>query len=330
MRSGRLASARRSSGSGSSGTTSPKDARRWRGCSRTPGAERPRRPRARALYGASVLADLQGDLDQAERLSREACDIYRQFDDVQGIAAAMTAMAFQTQRQGRLAEATSLFGETVSLWEKLGDARAADMARSNMASAAKVEGNFDLARSLLEQVAAPPRARRSARLRHRAERARRCRGAAGQSRRRAGVPSREPRPVPANRRPLGDCAGAADLASVDLQAGDYAEADAPLKEAVQAFRDLATSAAWPVSWSRCRGAPAASRATKRPSCWRAPPRPYGRGSEPRPSRPSASASSARWRPRGRASARTRTHTHGRKGSRRRSIACSASALLPRA
>ena len=71
----------------------------------------------------------------------------------------MTAMACQAQRQGRYAEATSLFGETVSLWEQLGDVTAVDLATSNMANAAKAEGNFDLARSLLEQVAASSQAR---------------------------------------------------------------------------------------------------------------------------------------------------------------------------
>ena len=40
-----------------------------------PGAEHPTARRARALYGASVLADVQEDLDAAEALSNEACAI---------------------------------------------------------------------------------------------------------------------------------------------------------------------------------------------------------------------------------------------------------------
>ena len=58
-------------------------------CSPCPGPRRRRALRARALYCASVLADIQADLDTAEMLSREACDIYRQFDDTQGIATTM-------------------------------------------------------------------------------------------------------------------------------------------------------------------------------------------------------------------------------------------------
>ena len=91
-----------------------------------PGAATPTRPRARALYAATVLADIQGELDAAEVLSHEACSIYRQFDDANGMAATMTAMAWQAQRQGRYAEATALFGETVSLWEQLDERTAVD------------------------------------------------------------------------------------------------------------------------------------------------------------------------------------------------------------
>ena len=96
-----------------------------------------------------------------------------------GVATTMVAMAWQAQRRGRYAEATALFGETVSLWQQLGDATAADLARSNMATPRRLEGDFDLARSLLEHVAArrrrpaatfaawPPRSTASAISRHR-------------------------------------------------------------------------------------------------------------------------------------------------------------------
>jgi len=119
-----------------------------------PGAAEPTRLRARALYCVSVLADIQGDSAAAEMLSREARDIYRQFDDTQGVATTMTVMAYQAQRQGRYGEATSLFGETVALWEQLGEVTAVDLAMSNMAHAAKAGGDFNLARSLLELVIA--------------------------------------------------------------------------------------------------------------------------------------------------------------------------------
>ena len=57
-----------------------------------PGAAAATRLRARALYCASVLNDIQGDLARAEALGREACDIYRQFDDLKGVATTMTVI----------------------------------------------------------------------------------------------------------------------------------------------------------------------------------------------------------------------------------------------
>ena len=122
-------------------------------------AEAPTRPRARALYGASVLSDLQSDLPTAEKYSSEALTIFRQFGDIKSVATTMIAKAWQAQRQGRYSEATNIFGETVAIWQELGEDLAVDLARSNMATAAKLEGRFDLARTLLEQVADASQAR---------------------------------------------------------------------------------------------------------------------------------------------------------------------------
>ena len=51
-----------------------------------PGAAAPTRLRARALYCAAVLADIQGELDTALTLGRESCRIYRELGDTQGVA----------------------------------------------------------------------------------------------------------------------------------------------------------------------------------------------------------------------------------------------------
>ena len=204
-----------------------------------PDAAAPTRLRARALYCASVLADIQADHDAAETLSREACRIYRQFDDTQGIATTMSVMAFQAQRKGRYAESTSLFGETVSLWEQLGDVTAVDHATSNMANAAKTGGNFDLARSLLEQVVASSQGRGDVRS---VAFALNGLGDVAASQGNHGSARRYHHESLARYREIDDRWGIArvlaDLAGVDLQVGDYTEADSSLKEAVQAFRDL--------------------------------------------------------------------------------------------
>ena len=169
-----------------------------------PGAAAATRLRARALYCASVLNDTQGDLARAEALGREACDIYRQFDDIKGVATTMTVIGYQAQRQGRPEEAVSLFGETASLWAQLGDVTAVDLATSNMAHRREDPGRL---RPL------PPAARtggrviagagRRARRRVRVERARRRRGVAGRSRVGPPLPPREPREVSGHRRSVG-------------------------------------------------------------------------------------------------------------------------------
>ena len=173
-----------------------------------PGAAAATRLRARALYCASVLNDTQGDLARAEALGREACDIYRQFDDLKGVATTMTVIGYQAQRQGRPEEAVSLFGETVSLWEQLGDRTAVDLATSNMATAAKIVGDFDRSRAAAGtggRVIAG--AGRRARRRVRVERPRRRRGVAGRSRVGPPLPPREPREISRHRRSVGDGQG---------------------------------------------------------------------------------------------------------------------------
>ena len=111
-------------------------------CWRCLAAGVPTRARARALYGAAVLADICGDSARPRPSAGEAWDIYQQFGDLNGVATTMIAMALQAQRRGRYAEATSVFGETVALWQQLGDGTAVDLARSNMANAAKTGGQL--------------------------------------------------------------------------------------------------------------------------------------------------------------------------------------------
>jgi predicted ATPase/serine/threonine protein kinase len=204
-----------------------------------PGAEAPTRWRARALYGASVLADIQGAVPTAERLSREASSIYRLFDDLRGVATTMTATAWQAQRQGRYAEATSLFGETVQLWVQVGDGTTIDLARSNMANAAKAEGKLALARSLLEQVAEASRVRGN------------IQGVASALNGLGDIAAVEGDFAAARDyhhrslawyREIDDRWGAArvlaDLANLDLETGAHAAAHRSLTEALQAFRAL--------------------------------------------------------------------------------------------
>ena len=204
-----------------------------------PGAAARTRARARVIYCAGVLADIQADIDFAEAKGREAYDIYREVGDIQGIATTAIVLAFQAQRRGRYTEAVSRFGETVSLWSQLGDVTAVDLAKVNMAHAAKLGGDYDTARGLLETVVASTQARGDAR------------GFAGALNGLGDVAASQGDHAAARRyhhdslakyREIDDRWGIArvltDLANVDLQAGDYRQADNSFKDALKAFREL--------------------------------------------------------------------------------------------
>jgi predicted ATPase/serine/threonine protein kinase len=204
-----------------------------------PGASAVPRLRARALYCAAVLADIQSDPDAAESLSREACDIYREADDAQGMATTITVMAFQAQRRGRFEESTALFSETVALWERLGDVTAVELGISNVAHSAKAAGQFDLARRLLEQLVASSRARGDVRAYTSALNGL---GDVAAAEGHHDAARRYYQESLASYHEIDDRWGIArvlaDRANVDLQAGDYEVASRSLMEALQAFRTL--------------------------------------------------------------------------------------------
>jgi predicted ATPase/predicted Ser/Thr protein kinase len=204
-----------------------------------PGTASVPRLRARALYCAAVLADIQADPEVAESLSREACDFYRQTDDAQGMATTMTVMAFQAQRRGRYDDSTALFSETVKLWERLGDTTAVELATSNVAHSAKTAGHFDLARRLLEQLVASSQERGDIRA---FTSALNGLGDVAAAEGDHDAARRYYQESLARYREIDDRWGIArvlaDLANVDLHAGDYQVADRSLMEALQAFRAL--------------------------------------------------------------------------------------------
>jgi predicted ATPase/serine/threonine protein kinase len=197
------------------------------------------RLRARALYCAAVLADIQAELDIAQALGSEACDIYREIGDTHGLATATIVRAFQQQRRGHHQAALALFAETASLWTELGDRTAVDLAKSNMAHAAKNAGEFETARQLLEVVIESTRARGD------------VSGFAFALNGLGDVAAAQGDVESARRyhhesleryREIGDRWGIArvltDLANVALQAEDYTHADASIKAALRAFREL--------------------------------------------------------------------------------------------
>jgi predicted ATPase len=112
------------------------------------GAAAPTKPRARALFAASVLAGEQGDYASADALIRESLEIARQLGDKQGVAVSLNAQAVLTRDRGNVAVAHSLFEEGLMLWRELGDLKAVARALSNLANVVKLQGDYDRARAL--------------------------------------------------------------------------------------------------------------------------------------------------------------------------------------
>jgi predicted ATPase len=112
------------------------------------GAAAPTKARARALFTAGVLAGEQGDYAAADALIRESLDIARQWDDKQGVAVSLNALAVFARDQGDVTIAHSLFEESLVLWRGLGDQKAVARSLSNLANVVKLQGDYARARSL--------------------------------------------------------------------------------------------------------------------------------------------------------------------------------------
>ena len=112
------------------------------------GAAAPTRLRARALFAAGVLAQVQGDYAAADVLIRESVEITSQLGDKQGNAVSLNALAVCARDRGDVAGALALFEESLLLWKEVGDQKAVARALSNLANVVKLQGDYDRARTL--------------------------------------------------------------------------------------------------------------------------------------------------------------------------------------
>jgi predicted ATPase len=107
--------------------------------------------RARALYGASVLAAEQGDYQRAAALSLESVTLFERFDDTLGRARALNLRATVTRYQGDQTGATALYEESLALFRALGHGRATTVALSNLGHVAHDQGDEDQAGALYRE-----------------------------------------------------------------------------------------------------------------------------------------------------------------------------------
>jgi len=114
--------------------------------------------RARALYGASVLAAEQGDYRRAAALSTESVTLFARFDDTLGRARALNLRATVTRYQGDYARAATLYEESLALFRALGHGQATAVALNNLGAMAVDQGDYARAATLNEESLAIKRA----------------------------------------------------------------------------------------------------------------------------------------------------------------------------
>ncbi len=121
-----------------------------------PGAQARTIARATALRGAGFLAFSQGDFPEAQRLLAESVSISREVGAAgkRELASALAALAHVTLLQGNPGNTRELAGESLRLFQEVGEAWGVALAMTHLGKATLELGDSEAARSLLEESAA--------------------------------------------------------------------------------------------------------------------------------------------------------------------------------
>jgi tetratricopeptide (TPR) repeat protein len=107
--------------------------------------------RAKALRAAARLAEVQGDICQAQAFSEESLTLFRQIGDQRGIALALHALADIVWIKGDLAMARAQGEESLALFREMGDQDNMAELLLHLATLSIDQGEYDRARALLEE-----------------------------------------------------------------------------------------------------------------------------------------------------------------------------------
>ncbi len=107
--------------------------------------------RAKALTGAGVLANIQGDYDRATVLCEESLTLYRRLDDTRGPAVALNILGNLAMNQGAYARAVALSEESLALYRTLGDKRGMAVALNNLGVVLLHQGAYERSAALCEE-----------------------------------------------------------------------------------------------------------------------------------------------------------------------------------
>jgi predicted ATPase/DNA-binding SARP family transcriptional activator len=117
--------------------------------SRAEGADK--KVRARALYGAGVLAWIQGDYIAARALYEESLGVSRELGHKGGIAASLNSLGLLAKDQCAYASVNSLYAECLEIYRELGNSNGIAASLTNLGLVAKDQGDYASARALTEE-----------------------------------------------------------------------------------------------------------------------------------------------------------------------------------
>jgi predicted ATPase len=127
------------------------EGRRWLEAALAGGEEAAARPRAKALYGASVLALRQGDYEPAKAWAQESLALCRELGDAGGAGRALQMLGSVAVGERAYDEATRLFEESEALCRRLGDKALLATTILDLGDVALNQAEYDRATALLEE-----------------------------------------------------------------------------------------------------------------------------------------------------------------------------------
>ncbi|MBW3588452.1 MAG: tetratricopeptide repeat protein [Actinobacteria bacterium] len=107
--------------------------------------------RARAMYSLGVLAQNQGETEEAGGLFHESLEIYRRIGDSKGISTSLIALGNAADRQGDYEGAEKHFTEALELRREADDRSGMSTPLLNLGNVAFRMGDFDRARAYYEE-----------------------------------------------------------------------------------------------------------------------------------------------------------------------------------
>jgi predicted ATPase/DNA-binding CsgD family transcriptional regulator len=106
---------------------------------------------AKALNGAGVLANYEGDYLRARELCSKSLALYRAIDDRKGIAESLSGVAVAARTTGDYDEAASAYEEALTIYRELGDERRVALTLDRLAIVLWFQGDDGRARDLVDE-----------------------------------------------------------------------------------------------------------------------------------------------------------------------------------